>query len=104
MQDTIMLESVFRGLSTYGAVMSVTIIETDGGYAVSVQTQNGAHLLALYRGGVRVFKTVDAAVSLVRSCGFTSVQVSWPAPAPEPVKMPPSPANRRTPPKKKRRK
>nr|CRY95617.1 hypothetical protein [uncultured prokaryote] len=99
-----MLESVFRGLSTYGAVMSVTIIETDGGYAVSVQTQNGAHLLALYRGGVRVFKTVDAAVSLVRSCGFTSVQVSWPAPVPEPVKMPPSPANRRTPPKKKRRK
>lgn len=99
-----MLESIFRGLSSYGAVVSVTIIETEGGYAVSVQTQTGPHLLALYRGGVRVFKTIDAAVSLVRSCGFTSVQVSWSAPAPKPVKMPPPPANRRTPPKKKRRK
>jgi hypothetical protein len=99
-----MLESVFRGLSAYGAVLSVTITATGGGYAVSVQTQSGSNLLALYRGGVRIFKTVDAAVSLVRSCGFTSVLVSWPAPAPEPVKMPPSPANRRTPQKKKRRK
>jgi hypothetical protein len=99
-----MLESVFRGLSHYGAVISVTIIETEGGYSVSVETQSGPHLLSLYRGGVRVFKTIDAAASLVRSCGFLTVQVSWPVPEQKQVKVPPSPASRRTPSKKKRRK
>lgn len=101
-----MLESTFRELSSNGAVVSVIIHLTEDGYTVGVKTITDLHVLSLYRGGTRFFKTIDAAAAVVKSCGFQSVLVSW-----EPVqvkpserKLPPLATRRTPPPKKKRRK
>jgi hypothetical protein len=106
MQDGVMQESTLRELSKHGAVLSVKIDQVEGGYSLKIQTATAINELSLYRGGTRIFRTVDAAIAVVQSCGFGDVMVSWSAPVsdPVPVKVLPPSANKRTPPKKKRRK
>lgn len=105
-QETNLLESTFRELASNGAVVSVTIYQVDGGYTVGVKTITDLHILSLYRGGTRFFKTIDAAATVVKSCGFANVLVSWErAPSEVVPKKQPPPARKQAPqPKKKRRK
>ncbi|NJI10798.1 hypothetical protein [Aeromonas veronii] len=99
-----MLESTFRDLASNGAVVSVIIYQVDGGYTVEVKTITDLHILSLYRGGARFFKTIDAAAAVVKSCGFANVLVSWEqAPSEVTPKKQPPPASKRTPQHKKKR-
>lgn len=99
-----MLESTFRELANNRAVLSAVIHLIEDGCIVQVKTITDQHVLSLYRGGTRVFKTVDAAVSVVRSCGFLNVVVSWePIQVKQPDRKLPPPATKRTPPPKKKR-
>lgn len=100
-----LLESTFRELASNGAVVSVIIYQLDEGYTVGVKTITDLHVLSLYRGGTRFFKTIDAAAAVVKSCGFANVLVSWEQVPPEvaPRKQPPPSSKRTPPPKKKRR-
>lgn len=100
-----LLESTFRDLACNGAVVSVIIYQLEEGYTVGVKTITDLHVLSLYRGGTRFFKTIDAAAAVVKSCGFVNVMVSWePAPSEVAPKKQPPPASKRVPqPKRKRR-
>jgi hypothetical protein len=99
-----MLESTFRELCSNGAVESACIIRIEGGYTLGIKTITDYHVLSLYRGGTRIFKTVDAAVAVVQSCGFLNVLVSWEVePTVAPGKKVPPPASKRTPPPKNKR-
>lgn len=115
-----MLESVLKELGRNQALLSTVIHATDEGYVLVATTKSGAHRLSLYRGGLRYFKTIDAAASVARLCGCKEVKITWdplpeaggpmfhkqlsPAPMEEqPKKMPP-PSGRRLPPPKKKKK
>ena len=96
-----MLESTFRELSRNGAVVAVCILQMDEGYTVSIKTITDLHVLSLHRGGTRFFRTIDAAVAVVKSCGFVNVMVSWEVvPTASPGKKLPPPSSKRTPPPK----
>lgn len=116
-----MLELVLKELGRNQALLSTVIHATDEGYVLVVTTKTGTHKLSLYRGGLRYFKTIDAAASVARLCGCKEVKITWdplpeagggpmfhkqlsPAPVEEqPKKMPP-PSGRRLPPPKKKKK
>jgi hypothetical protein len=113
-----MLELVLKELGRNQALLSTVIHATDEGYVLVATTKTGTHKLSLYRGGLRYFKTIDAAASVARACGCKDVKISW-EPLPDvgspmmqrqrlpeeeqKTKTPPPPGKRLPPPKKKKK-
>ena len=70
-----MREVDLHNLARLGAVNSASVRSQFGGYVLQIETCVGVESLTLQRGGERVFKTLDAAASVIFSIGLERFDV-----------------------------
>ena len=73
MIDTIKIPTL-KELVKAGADLHLNAMPVTGGFSLTIKTKAGTRMLSAQRGNLRVFKKLDAIVSVLEQVGLTSFE------------------------------
>lgn len=68
---------ILRELANIGAVSRLVALRVDGGYILSVSYGSFVKTLSAQRGGVRIFRTLDALAAYVEGIGVATLELQF---------------------------